>query len=1410
MLPFPELTRRILEVKNRALLGSLNQKVQDIAANEKRYRRMSDADLRLAVAAIAEHVRHAGAVDQYEIQLFSIIREAAARTVGMFPFEVQLLGALALRRGHIIQMDTGEGKTLVAPFAAIAEALTGRRLLVVTANPYLAERDAHWMGPLYEFFDIPVTFVDRNWNEEQKYEAYSSPLVYCSTLDLIFDYLRAHGAVSRWGNFPISRYAAIIDEIDNVLLDQGTRPHNLIMPMQFDSPMFTKTEALIEQFLPNTHFEANRKLKTVQLTAEGRDLLERLLPEAGCAMAEFSFFVRNALIAHHTYRRNVDYILDAWRIVLVDQITGLPRPGSTLPFGLQQAIEEKEGIPRTAPHRVVNEITVEGFYSGFAKISGMSGSALHNAVELKLVYKLDVIPIPPRSPCIRKDTADKVYRTKSERNRATVEEIKEAVEAGRPVLVGTLNIEDTDGLADLLDAADIPHYVLTARNSAEEAELMASAGEPRRVTIAAKLAGRGVDIKLTPESRTAGGLHVIGAGRNDDRRLDGQLTGRSGRQGDPGSSRFILSLEDELLAIFGGVRMQQLMLRLGMEDMVPIESDLITRRISAAQRTLTRQSFYQRQTSLLFEQFLNKSRSALFSRRDLMATATSFHLDIAELFQRFVHYLSALGGKKPAPLVEAVRDQLGIELSPEFWALHGDNESIWNALVEELTAAYAERKKQAGPAAAVRERIILLRSIDYCWSHFIDDMQKRFDSLRLGQSELSTAERIAELAVMFAGEVDKITSETDATSIFNLMRIAAPGNVTEIRYWWIRGPIGGAEWTQLNARALPLLVSEAEGRDEGLLTLFDPGNWQEARTEPLELFIRAHIDDLDAQDVGRKQYPRTLRMLASYEAFVTGRNYTLADAPKSVDDFLETTRNRRWLPLRRRDKQVVADFLMHLRRQGFLEGAAEELPELPRFEGQPARILKNLTFSPAILLQTAYLIAFVLLVHVITRYPLPPWSLASSPNLMPSLATMPSQMFRMIDDLLLGGAAGLLGAGIVGILPMAPTEWFIAGLWRSKNATRLQNILLYLPGVMFGAAIVVLFLFFTHAIAHPAGWLNGTEIFLAVCAGSFLMIFLVWIAQFTELPDGLSLLLFVTTSTLLWSAAGAPGSPLDTHRWTVLGFLAIVCLLMWGYHWSSRVRLNIVRFGRFDFLSGDLKTAPTTLAVETVYDGYHYLGAGLFAAIVGPRVGGFSASANAAIALPLPWPTLVAYFAALSLLLYGRMRYRLSEASIQHFLDEKYSAIDGASSAEGMRKLLRAIRRTYYRNCAWEFMILVTVLAGIRLAAPEESGLFGVTPLEQVVVVSLWCFLLLALARQFRSLVIAPTASRIVNLRVHVEQPEDEPELPAWRRQLQRLLKREQGTLEILGALALLLELGTHAMHFFEWVLGVTGLVKHV
>ncbi len=617
---FSLIFKKIFGSKNDRYIKRKMQLVAKIASYEPEMQGLAEADFPERIAAYKSRVMAGEAtLDELLPEVFALVREASVRSLGMRHFDVQLIGGMVLHSGRIAEMKTGEGKTLVATLAVVLNALSGKGVHVVTVNDYLARRDAAWMGKLYNFLGLSVGVIVHGLTDQQRQDAYGADITYGTNNEFGFDYLRdnmkfyQNQLVQRGHNF------AIVDEVDSILIDEARTPLIISGAVDDATDMYRKIDMIVTRLVPED-YSLDEKARTAMLTDEGVQHAERLLGVENLFDAQnvtLQHHVHQSLKAHHIFKRDVDYIVKDDQVIIVDEFTGRLMPGRRFSDGLHQALEAKEQVKVEAENQTLASITFQNYFRMYDKLGGMTGTADTEAVEFHEIYALEVISIPTHRPMIRLDKADVIYRTKAEKMEAIVGQIKDLHKSGQPVLVGTISIETSEFLASRLKKVNIPHNVLNAKHHEQEAAIIAEAGHRGKVTIATNMAGRGTDIVLGPGVRELGGLFILGTERHESRRIDNQLRGRSGRQGDPGCSRFFLSLEDDLMRLFGSDRISKLMETLGLKDGESIEHGMISRAIENAQKRVEGHNFEIRKTLLDYDNVMNQQREVIYSlRRD--------------------------------------------------------------------------------------------------------------------------------------------------------------------------------------------------------------------------------------------------------------------------------------------------------------------------------------------------------------------------------------------------------------------------------------------------------------------------------------------------------------------------------------------------------------------------------------------------------------------------------------------------------------------------------------------------------------------------------------------------------------------------------------------------------------------------
>ena len=581
------LFKKIFGSKNERYLRRQRALVDRINALEPEMESLADADFPERIARLRSDVQENGkSLDEILPDVFALVREASRRVLGMRHYDVQLLGGIVLHKGKISEMKTGEGKTLVATLPVVLNALSGKGVHVVTVNDYLATRDAAWMGRLYSFLGLSTGVIIHGMDDEERKAAYAADITYGTNNEFGFDYLRDNMKFYPSQLVQRGHHYAIVDEVDSILIDEARTPL-IISGASEESVGFYRTVDDVVRQLGPEHYTVDEKARTAMLTDEGVARCEALLGIDNLfepANITAQHHVLQSLKAHQVFRRDVDYIVQDDQVVIVDEFTGRLMAGRRYSDGLHQALEAKERVTIAAENQTLASITFQNYFRLYDKLSGMTGTADTEAVEFQQIYNLEVISVPPNRPMIRRDAPDLIYQTRREKFDAIVESIRELHEKGQPVLVGTISIETSEMLSARLSALGIPHNVLNAKQHAREAEIIAQAGQKGRVTIATNMAGRGTDIVLGEGVVELGGLHILGTERHESRRIDNQLRGRAGRQGDPGSSRFYLSLEDDLMRLFGSDRLRGIMEKLGLKDGEAIENGMVTRAVEGAQK----------------------------------------------------------------------------------------------------------------------------------------------------------------------------------------------------------------------------------------------------------------------------------------------------------------------------------------------------------------------------------------------------------------------------------------------------------------------------------------------------------------------------------------------------------------------------------------------------------------------------------------------------------------------------------------------------------------------------------------------------------------------------------------------------------------------------------------------------------
>jgi len=804
------LIKKIVGSKNERELKRIQPLIQRINQVESKVSPLSDDQLRAKTSELKERIERGESLDEILPEAFAVVREAAKRTLGERHFDVQLIGGIVLHEGKIAEMATGEGKTLVATLPAYLNALEGKGVHIVTVNDYLAKRDREWMGVIYRSLGLSVGVIVHELNDRERKEAYRCDITYGTNNEFGFDYLRDNM------KFDIEDYVqrelnyAIVDEVDSILIDEARTPLIISGPTEESTDKYYKINRVIPSLKQGKDYQLEEKSHTAFLTEEGVAHVEKLIHVENLydpRNIEILHHVNQALKAHTLFKRDVDYVVKEGEVVIVDEFTGRLMPGRRWSDGLHQAVEAKENVRIENENQTLATVTFQNYFRMFKKLAGMTGTADTEAAEFRKIYNLDVMVIPTNMPLVRSNYPDVIYKTEEEKFRAVVREIEELYRAGRPVLVGTISIEKSERLSHFLKKKGIPHNVLNAKHHEGEAEIIAQAGRVGAMTISTNMAGRGTDILLggnpkflaktmVDEEADAeanqkalekaltivqkekekviqlGGLHVLGTERHEARRIDNQLRGRSGRQGDPGSSRFYLSLEDDLLRIFGSDRISSIMGRLGMEEDQPIEHNLVTKAIENAQRKVEAHNFEIRKHLLEYDNVMNQQREVIYSQRRDVLAGGDLKESVLEMMEEQAEGIVDLhADEKDHPedwdlkgIEDAIYQQFSFRWKTPSVEEDGLNRNRLKELVLQGAKDIYQKKEEEFGEATLRylEKVIMLQSIDHHWKDHllaVDQLKEGIGLRGYGQKD-PRIEYQKEAYQMFLEMLDRIKKDT--------------------------------------------------------------------------------------------------------------------------------------------------------------------------------------------------------------------------------------------------------------------------------------------------------------------------------------------------------------------------------------------------------------------------------------------------------------------------------------------------------------------------------------------------------------------------------------------------------------------------------------------------------------------------
>ena len=815
-----KLLTRVFGSRNERVIRGYGRTIRAANQLEPQIKALSDEALRAKTDEFRRRLKEGTKLDELVPEAFAVVREAAMRTLKMRHFDVQLIGGLVLHQGKISEMRTGEGKTLMATLPAYLNALPAEGVHIVTVNEYLAQRDADWMAPVYRFLGLTVGVIKNSQDQQEKREAYGCDITYGTNNEFGFDYLRDNLAFRLEDRVQRGLAYAVVDEVDSILIDEARTPLIISGPAEESTELYLRINQLVPRLTRQKEengpgdFSVEEKTKQVHITEEGHESVERLMLESGLLRQGESLYdaanirlmhhLNAALRAHALYKRDVEYIVRGGEVIIVDEFTGRTMQGRRWSDGLHQAVEAKEGVRIREENQTVASITFQNYFRLYKKLAGMTGTADTEAPEFLQIYGLEVVVVPTHRPMIRKDNPDFVYLTQKDKFKAIIEDIRDCVAREQPVLVGTTSIETSEFLASLLQQETIPHQVLNAKQHEREALIIAQAGKPGAVTIATNMAGRGTDIVLggnlqaelaslgevdaaTAEQAraaweerhakvlAAGGLHIVGTERHESRRIDNQLRGRSGRQGDPGSSRFYLSMEDNLMRIFGDpMRTKRLLQMAGMREGEVIESGMLTRQIEKAQRKVESHNFDIRKQLLLFDDVANDQRKVVYQQRteimgteDLSAAIRGIlEESVGTLMDQYMPKHAAPGDWDMAGLSEAVLKDFNARVDPKAW-LDAEPEmeepAFRERLAREVIATYDAKVARLGePIMRHVEKDVMLRMLDQHWREHLAAM----DYLRQGIHLRGYAQKDyrfeykREAFELFAAMLDRVKFET--------------------------------------------------------------------------------------------------------------------------------------------------------------------------------------------------------------------------------------------------------------------------------------------------------------------------------------------------------------------------------------------------------------------------------------------------------------------------------------------------------------------------------------------------------------------------------------------------------------------------------------------------------------------------
>lgn len=785
---------KVFGSNNDRILKKLQPIVDEINQLESRVQALPDEQISQQTAEFKDRLSNGETLDDLLPEAFALVRETAVRTLGLRHYDVQLVGGIALHRGNIAEMKTGEGKTLMSTLPAYLNALSGKGVHIVTVNDYLAQRDADWMAKIYNFLGLSVGAIVSGITDEERKTAYNSDITYGTNNEFGFDYLRDNMKFDRESLAQRDLNFAIVDEVDSILIDEARTPLIISGPTEKSTHFYTQVNIIIPSFKKDVDYTLDEESKSVSLTEDGIAKGESLLKVDNLydpANIEILHHLNQALKAHTLFKKDTDYIVKNNQVVIVDEFTGRLMAGRRYSEGLHQALEAKEGVKIENENQTLASITFQNYFRMYDKLSGMTGTAETEAPEFKKIYGLDVLVIPTHKEMVREDFPDLIYKTQKEKYEAAIKEIIKLHKKGQPVLVGTISIDVSEDMSRQLKKRGIKHTVLNAKHHKAEAEIVANAGQKGSVTISTNMAGRGTDIVLGEGVKELGGLHILGTSRHESRRIDNQLRGRSGRQGDPGSSRFYLSLEDDLLRIFGGDRIHAVMDRLGIEEGEHIEHSFISKAIENAQSKVEGHNFEIRKHLLEYDDVMNQQREVIYEQRRKTLMQGDLKDSVMEMIEDKAYGIIDEYAVEKTPVADwdleglenRVKQVFNFkpELNPE---VIGQNSAdhLADAVFENAKQVYSEKEATMGePVAREIERHIILQTVDARWKEHLLSMDHLKEGIGLRGYAQQDPLRIyrKEGFAMFQGLMERVKEEV--LEILFKIQISMASQVNEMR-----------------------------------------------------------------------------------------------------------------------------------------------------------------------------------------------------------------------------------------------------------------------------------------------------------------------------------------------------------------------------------------------------------------------------------------------------------------------------------------------------------------------------------------------------------------------------------------------------------------------------------------------------